>query len=760
MLVAEEAWPSPMGADARPKDTGRGLGGQTPRVDRVQAGQSGFQARRSLRRRMAFGGSGRAQIASIVSAAVVSMADGAFAQESSDRLVNGTSEPPRGQWAPAGERLVSRTELDSAIVPAPTKFSTLHGTTRNAEEIGIAFGPVFSQQYSVEGSLYVPEGPTFDRDGSLFITPPIFSSEPEARSNFLVISLDGETGQRRWSAGPAQFGQAGAPLILNDPDSEREVVYSGGYESVAAFDAATGAPLWQTPTNLPAIDPRTGEPIREQEARMFGLNYHAPTDAVISIYSGGFIQAFDRASGALLGELSLVEQFNAAPAVRQPFPGNALIGAVTEVFNSAFEGPSGGTNVEFLIDLLLGNSSIVANFFTIDPDRGSIYLVSTLEDGHPGDTNPGDGFSEAGALYRFDLFRTGDAAVFSFRCRTSFAGGSASTPSVSPDGERIYTADNFSKILAFNRACDQVYSVDVGEQVFGSLSVSSTGREIYASAETGVFKVVENDERTSGEVVFKSNVAQVFKPTDDLEPERRLEQLARRVYGDEVRLKVENFNLATLGENGFAVQSAICIEIPLLDFCAPLALAVSLFDRETGQPINSTVAREETVSVVSTGPDGAIALANSPVRRLLTVALLEILGIELQGDTDAEEFLQAYRSSVLLPLTGGVTKYGVLNRFDLLARDASCAGADRLRNLLAQDVRTRSLAAQADRRDVLQVVQQAQASLERAEVRGEISPAESGALGSALNRAQSALGRNGFRSAQSNLQMVCDALVN
>lgn len=62
---------------------------------------------------------------------------------------------------------------------------------------------------------------------------------------------------------------------------------------------------------------------------------------------------------------------------------------------------------------------------------------------------------------------------------------------------------------------------------------------------------------------------------------------------------------------------------------------------------------------MSTGPDGAVYLGNSPLRRLFARCL----------------------SLTTLPAVGGIRKFAP-ERLDLLLRDAACAASDRARNAI------------------------------------------------------------------------------
>ena len=49
----------------------------------------------------------------------------------------------------------------------------------------------------------------------------------------------------------------------------------------------------------------------------------------------------------------------------------------------------------------------------------------------------------------------------------------AATPSIKADGSRIYTADNATSVLAYDsNDCSEIWSLDVGEQVFGAVEIA------------------------------------------------------------------------------------------------------------------------------------------------------------------------------------------------------------------------------------------------------------------------------------------------
>ena len=559
----------------------------------------------------------------------------------------------------------------------------------------------------------MPEGPSFLNDGTTIISPLIFSTEPGSTTNFTAIANE-VTGERRWTYGPAQLGQGGAPLVLQDPDNDREIVYVGGYLTIAAIDGTTGEVIWETDTGLPQTSEEAGVELNVSTAHLFGTSYDPNTDVILAEYATGDILAFDRITGDLVGEVNLREPpFNVAPVLSSPIVGlETILAAANPPFAAAFDGE---LSLEMLLGVLGGTGeSVIANFYGIDPDNGRLYVASTLPDGNEGDSIVGDGFSEDGALYRIDIEPDGAGGVdFVMNCAVPFDGGSAATPAISPDGQRIYTADNFTNVLAFDENCNQVWSVDTGLQTFGSIGVSSTNNEVFASNAVGVSIIQQNEDRTEAIVSQQANIINSFENAEEqfalLEP---IASALSAALGLPVEPAVGNLNLATVGENGLMLQTGIGFSIPslgaLLGFL-PAFQAITLVDREAGEVINSTSAREETVAVMSTGPDGSIVIGNAPLRRPVLFGLLNLLvGQAVQSGTELPAEVQSFIDNLMgdLPLIGGITRYQANNGFDLFARDAVCGAFNRLNLTEFPDV-TNDIRTVADINDTMRLVQQA-----------------------------------------------------
>jgi len=709
------------------------------------------------------------------------------AESLNDFLTRTSSRPDISRWKPESERLASLEELTNPVIPTPDRFTNLHGGLRSTDEVNIVFAPVFERTWTAETGAFVPESPTFDRSGDAYFVP-LFPTEDGQN---MLIKLNGETGAREWAITrdmvgdtvlnlpilglttfPATLGQGGAPLVLNDPDTGDEVIYSGSYSRVYAADT-DGNILWSVP-GIPisllvhrAIPPGT---------HLFGVNYHPATDTILYGYGAGDIVAYDRATGRRMGSIFLPGS-PATSVTTGGFGANlpeevrtAMMDLIRETIVESFDVPE-IQNPQFgfgssLVDALLGGGMIISNHFAVDPNTNSIWVASTDLDGADGTV---DGVSERGALYRIDLTEfvhptLGERVGFIIGCHASFEGGTTSTPAVSPDGLRIYTSDNLGQALAFDRDCALVWSVDTGQPAVASLSVSSNvGAEIYYPTARAIIKIKESESRGHAEIQWSADIASSFvggQLIEMLAPLREAlragieEHIGLELPEDFVRFEANNLDLATIGQNGIMVHAGFGVNIggessPLL---LPIALNNGLYDRKTGAFINATPAIEENIGAMYTGPDGTIAMGSSPVRRAVIRGLANLPGTVAELPPGVQDLIDF----VVPPLTGGVTKYGVVQRFDLLARDALCQSMRTIRNTKRYapgSVGEHGVA--ADVADTRRMIEQAKEALTNAIEVGELKAPEVESLFAFTATAGEALDAERFGAAGRALRKAC-----
>lgn len=529
--------------------------------------------------------------------------------------------PERTSWAPNGARTVPSL---NEILGNPVEFwRTMHADTLNSGEVAIAAAPVFEAGWIAEPNMFIPEGPTFDRSGNIYFSP--------IWQDVLLVSLNSDNGSRRWAIEGHSYG-AGAPLILEDPDHLNEqIIYAAIYDRAIAV-RPDGSFVWDQPTGL-AVTPD----LTPTDTHIYGLNYDQTTDAIIGLSGDGHVVALDRKNGSQLLSTPFIVPGEKSPANTSITIPSSLLKRMDDAlapFIGSTTGELGYSPSQLLINVALGNELKVANYFSVDPHTGRIWVVATAPDAEDGSL---DGVSAYGALYCLKLIPVGRGLyTIEEKFHTSFAGGSATTPAFSADGARVYVGDNFGKLIAVDASDgSKIWEVNLSKQLFAAPCIASDKNEIYAVTTEAVIKVI--DEGANGEEIWRSKL--------DMYPE---------ILG----LKNQVMLSAAVCANGIAFHAGTCMiingKLPV-----PFALGVGLLDRETGQVRYFAQGHEESISMTPIGPDGCVYMAHSPVRRAIAVALF---------------------GRLVPPLSGGIQKYAA-KRLDLLIRDAVHAAADRAKNV-------------------------------------------------------------------------------
>lgn len=605
-------------------------------------------------------------------------------------IPNEFGEPEKTNWKPVGERMAPSQQF--APIPAPLSWKTMHGDTANSDNLWIAAAPMFELDWTVETGLYIPEGPTFDRDGNLYFSP---LQPPEDVS---LISLDGATGERRWSIpGELRNSGSGAILILNDPDkAQTDLIYHSTYVRSMAV-STDGNILWETPTGLSLLPLEEGE---QDTSHSFGMNYHPQTDSVIGVTLDGHVFAMDRQTGESRNALFRLPGASTPPSDERPADWILNIGdkATDEAFGKLADGRSFFTTI---VDVIFGGSGQVTNYFGIDPNTGKIYIAATAPDEEDGQR---DQISEYGALYLLDLKKTGDTYAFEIENYATFYGGTGSTPTISADSSRVLVSDSENNIIALDAQLNELWRLDVGEQLAASVAVSPDNHEIYAVTKTNVLKVI--DHGSYAELAWKADL-DAYKNGDEF-----------------------NALTPTITANGIVVS--IGAGYLYQDQQLMLSVGMGLIDRETGKLRYFAEGREESISVSSVAPDGGFYTANSPVRRAVGRGLLPQL-------TPA--------------LVGGVSRYKPIRR-DLLIRDASCAASDRLNNYQVTYTAP-SNASDAEKQQILALIQQGSSNISLAVSENSLDDATSQVLIGLLDEAGDALNVGEMAVAQQQALAAC-----
>jgi outer membrane protein assembly factor BamB len=550
---------------------------------------------------------------------LVVLAGPALAAPADQILPRSLPIPGPTEWRPIGCRSVP---FEHPVLLPRTAFRRAHGDLDSSDEVALAYAPVFDREWIAEPSLYQVTTPSFDGAGNLYMTP-LLPYEP-----ILMISLDPESGARRFFV-PLEPGDRGGgvvPLVLREPETGTEVVYVNAYRRVLAV-RTDGTVAWETATGLGDATVSYESPI--------GLAWVPNADAIVGLTRDGYVFLLDRRTGTPLLPEPLQLPGERTPSVELDIP--PAVAADVDALLRPLVNFSQGSGVVPLIEVLLGGDSEVANNLSVDARRGRLWIAASARDSEDGRL---DGLSELGALYRFDVVPDGAAGGFTLAevCHRSFSGGSASTPTLGQNGARVYLGDDAGALLAIDAEdCSEIWSVPIGSQIFGSVAVASDGREIYASTQSGIF--------------------QVF---DDGDEGRRGWTAALDLYDVPAELAGYvgmNILLAGAGANGLLIQTGVGLVTGARTL--PVRTGIAHVDRSTGKARWFADGLEESLGAMSTGPDGALYLPHAPLRRAFSLAV---------GLTEE-------------PLVGGISKWSA-TRYDLLARDAACAAADRAANAL------------------------------------------------------------------------------
>lgn len=611
--------------------------------------------------------------------------------------------PERTDWAPDGPRALpfvgdANGLAGGDVLGYPAAyFRTLHADSINSDEIAIVTAPVFEADWVAEAHTFNPEGPTFDQAGNLYFSPSFSPNE-----DVMLISLNPADGSRRWVIESGTRG-SGSPLVLDDPDSPGEqIIYVGGYDRAVAVkpnaDAngdgkvETGEMVWSVSTGLSLAG-------GEQRHHMFGLNYDPTTDSLIGLTRDNHIYVLDRKTGEprLTSPYSLpdIAPSPERPAADVPERIQKRLEEVAEPFFGEISFP-------YLVGILLGNNTMVANYFSVDPHTGKIWVAATAPDGEDGAV---DGVSEYGALYALKLAPSEDGLLkLEKRFHISFDGGSASTPALSADGKRVYFGDNFGKLIAIDASDGAtIWELEVGEQIFGSISVASDNGELYLPAATSLIKVIDHG----------ASASKAWHADLDMYREFGINTNNRSLTG-------------TITANGIAFMGS-----SELKFGPGLIVSVGsgLLDRETGDVRYFVEGREDSVAVTAIGPDGSFYIAHSPVKRMFAAAVL--------GD----------RTS---PLIGGIQKYSAV-RLDLLIRDAVHAAADRAGNVATNGTAWSEALKTVEAKQIGILIDQARAASVQAIADEDLTVAEWEVIDSHLGDATAALSTFDFSGAHQSL---------
>jgi hypothetical protein len=417
--------------------------------------------------------------------------------------------------------------------------------------------------------------------------------------------------------------------------------------------------------------------------------------------------AFSRKTGELIAPIG---QIPGAPAIS----GNGtkipdfVLNKVDPLMDKAFGKTDEGLSLfSAAVNYIYGGGGVVTNFFSIDPDTSRIYMAATAPDADDGTE---DGSSELGAIYALDLVDDGSGGLeFQVLNSKTFQGGTGSTPALSADGHRLYVSDNEGHVIALDSELGEVWRVDVGEPLVGSITVSPDNNELYAVTASDVIQLIDNGE--SGSRAWTAELTG---------------------FDGYANVDVQaNALTATATANGVVIM--IGGGKSLLGKTLMLHMGMGLLDRETGNLRYFTEGREDSLAMSVVAADGSIYVAHSPLRRAVGKAIYP----ELTQD-----------------VTGGIARFKPI-RLDLLARDAICAAEARVANASTLNQTTELGAINTDIRQIKVLLKQAEGAIPQAVNDTDMTAEDAGTLANLLAQSRISLTLASLSQAVPSLHKAC-----
>jgi outer membrane protein assembly factor BamB len=511
------------------------------------------------------------------------------------------------RWRPQGNPTVGAFDEHMAT---PITFRTMHVGLNNSDQLWTATAPEQELAWVAEQDMYVPEGPTMDNLGQIYFSP-LYPQEDVS-----LVVLDPANGKRLWTLpNKGDTKGAGAPLILDTPnETSAQTIYHATYHWAWAV-TPQGKVLWHKPTGLSY----QGADV----PHAWGVNYIPQLDALTVVTGNGEIAVLSRTTGESLLAAPFELPGMPAAATARKMPSKWILQRGDKLAEQRFgKMPLPDGLFTDMVRIIFGAGSEVSNFYAVDPNIGRLFVAATAPDDADGST---DGVSANGAIYALDLVPSGDKLSPVIAARYDFDGGTGSTPTVSNDGQRLYITDDNGNVMALDRDLQEIWRINVGDQVAASVAVSADNHELYVVTGRDVFKLWDRGDHA--EHAWKAQLD---------------------VFPDHVNV---NALTPTITANGIAVEIGASRELDGNSLL--MAVGFGLLDRDTGKVRGFVQGVEEGIAVTVVAADGGFTIAHSPVRRLGSKAIF--------GDS-------------ISPILGGIARYKPSN-YARLAREASCAAA-------------------------------------------------------------------------------------
>lgn len=607
-------------------------------------------------------------------------------------------EPAKTQWKPVGAQSAGQYNYD--IIPEPITWSAIHVNVNNSDSVWGVAAPMFELDWVAEPAYFIPSGPLLDNQGNLYFSSSFYHGE-----RVDLVAIDARTGERRWAIPAVGKMSAGGPFILNDPDNPgAQIIYVTGPERIMAV-RQDGSILWSKATGIKVAHiEQKGED--KDQTHFQNFNYHPATDSLITITKAGGLFAFSRKTGDLVATGQIV----GSPAVSgegTKVP-DLIVNKVDPLMDKAFGKTLDGRGLfSAAVNYIYGGGGVVTNYFSIDPTSSRIYIAATAPDAEDGTI---DDRSEMGAIYAFNLVDNGNGGLeFKELNRKTFQGGTGATPSLSGDGTRVYESDNEGHVIALDHELNEIWRVNVGEPLVGSITVAPDNNELYAVTANDVFQLIDHGDHGTLSWTAELNGFDGYANVDEQ----------------------ANALTATATANGVVVMIGGGKNI--LGNTIMLHMGMGLLDRQTGKLRYFAEGREDSVAMSVVAADGSIYVGHGPIRRAVGKAFYP----ELTPD-----------------VIGGISRFKPI-RLDLMARDAICAAEARAANASTLDQSSALDAINTDIRQLTFLLKQAGEALDQAVNDGDLGQATASELSALLERSTASLMPESLPQVAAELSAAC-----
>jgi hypothetical protein len=407
------------------------------------------------------------------------------------------------------------------------------------------------------------------------------------------------------------------------------------------------------------------------------------------------------ATGQIIGSPAVSGEGTKVPSL--------IVNKVDPLMDKAFGKTLDGRNLfSAAVNYIYGGGGVVTNYFSIDPNSSRIYVAATAPDAEDGTE---DGRSEMGAIYAFNLVDDGNGGLeFKELNRKTFQGGTGATPSLSADGTRVYESDNEGHVIALDHELNELWRVNVGEPLVGSITVAPDNNELYAVTANDVFQLIDHGDHGTLNWTAELNGFDGYANVDEQ----------------------ANALTATATANGVVVMIGGGKNI--LGNTIMLHMGMGLLDRQTGKLRYFAEGREDSVAMSVVAADGSIYVAHGPMRRAVG---------------------KAFYPDLTPDVIGGVSRFKPI-RLDLLARDAICAAQARAANASTLDQVAETAAVSTDSRQIKFLITQAGSGIEQAVSDGDMTPGDASSLRELLAQSLDSLAASDLASSATTLNSACE----